>query len=238
MSPWWPSSARSRGRRRCQGAKIVAKAIKAHGGSNKLKKFKASVSKSKGKFYGFGEAIEYTQEMSIQLPDRSRIDIDATNFKFMQVLNGDKGWQKFNGDTMEMTKEKVAEGQENMHATQVAHLAVLTDKSYELSALGDVKVGDRMAVGVRIEHKGHRDVSLFFDKENGLLLKSETRGKDTMNEDKEFTSETVFSDYKKVEGVMVAHKIDIKRDGKQYVVSEVSEVKLSEKLDDSVFAKP
>ena len=218
--------------------KIVAKAIKAHGGADKLKKFKASVSKSKGKFYGLGEAIEYTQEMSIQLPDRSRIDIDATNFKFKQVLNGDKGWQKSNGDTMEMTKEKVAEGQENMHATLVAHLAVLTDKSYELSALGDLKVGDRMAVGVRVEHKGHRDVSLFFDKENGLLLKSELRGKDTMNEDKEFTSETVFSDYKKVEGVMVAHKIDIKRDGKQYVVSEVSEVKLSEKLDDSVFAKP
>jgi len=218
--------------------RVVAKAIKAHGGADKLKKFQASVSKSKGKFYGLGEAIEYTEEMSIQLPDRSRIDIDATNFKFVQVFKGDKGWQKIGDNTIDMTKEQVAERQEEMRAAVVSHLAALTDKAYELSALGDMKVGDRMAVGVRVQHKDHRDVSLFFDKENGLLLKSETRGKDTMNEGKEFASETFFSAYKKVEGVMVAHKIDIKRDGKQFVEAEMSEVKLSEKLDDSVFTKP
>jgi hypothetical protein len=218
--------------------KVIAKAIKAHGGADKLKKFKASTSKAKGKFYGLGDALEYTEEMYIQLPDRTRIDIDATNFKFIQVFDRDKGWQKIGDNTMEMNKDQVAERKQEMRAAVITHLASLTDKAYDLSAIGDAKVGDRMAYGVRVAQTGQRDVNLFFDRQNGLLIKSETRGKDTMNEGKEFTSETFYSNYKAIDGVMVAHKIEIKRDGKQFVEAEMTEVKLSEKLDDSTFAKP
>jgi hypothetical protein len=39
--------------------------------------------------------------------------------------------------------------------------------------LGDVKVGDKPALGIGVSHKNHKDVSLFFDKETGLPAKSE-----------------------------------------------------------------
>ena len=94
------------------------------------------------------------------------------------------------------------------------------------------------AVGVRVEHKGRRDVSLFFDKKTGLLLKTETRGKGPMAGDSEFTAETLYDDYRKVDGFPVAHKVTVKRDGKLFFVSENSDVKLAEKLDDSTFEKP
>lgn len=222
--------------------KIVAKAIEAHGGADNLKKFKASVTNSKGKFYGFGDGLEYTGETSLQLPDRictkveSKIGDDA--FKFTQIVKGDKGWTKLNDKTDEMSKEALAEAREQMNAARIAHLSVLTEKEYKLSSLGDSKVGDRAAVGIRVEHAGYRDVSLFFDKENNLLLKSETRGKDLMRGGDEYTAETLYGDYKKSNGVMSARKITIKRDGKLFVEAENKEVKFSEKLDDSVFDKP
>jgi hypothetical protein len=59
-----------------------------------------------------------------------------------------------------------------------------------------------------------------------------------MNGGKEYMAETFYSDYKKVDGLLIAHKLLIKRDGNKYVDAEVTEVKVSEKLDDSVFAKP
>jgi hypothetical protein len=217
---------------------VLDKAIKAHGGADNLKKFQAEVVKSKGTFYGMGEGIEYTETMSIQHPDRMRIDIEADNFKFTQVFNKDKGWRKINDSTEDLPKEEVAEIGEQMYAGTVSSLVVLQDKSYKLSPLVENKVGDRAAIGMRVEHKGHRPISLYFDKDNGLLLKTETTGKDARNDNKEFTSEELLSDYKKVGELMVAHKVRINRDGKKYVEAEVTECKLSEKLDDSVFAKP
>lgn len=221
---------------------VVDRAIKAHGGLDKLTKLKASASKEKGKFHGLGDAVDFTGESAVQLPDRIRNEV-KTQFggqqvSFIQILNGDKGWVKFGEMTTEMNKEALAEAKEQMNAGNISHLAVLTNKDYKLAPLGEVKVGDHTAIGIRVERKGYRDVSLFFDKENYLLLKMETRGKDFMQGGAEFTSTNLYGDYKKVEGIMVPYKITIQRDGKAFVEAEVTEVKVSEKLDDSVFGKP
>ncbi len=232
----------ARGQDDAQLREIIAKAIKAQGGAENLTKLKASVSKTKGKFYGMGEGIDYTGETSSQLPDRIRTevegDVGGQKFKFAQVVDGDKGWTKFGDNTEEMSKEMLAEAKEQMNVAQIDHLVALTGKDYKLSTLGESKVGDRTAVGVRVERKGYRDVSLYLDKENSQILKIETRGKDLMQGGKEYTSETFYSDYKKVEGLMVPHTILIKRDGNKYVEAEITEVKVAEKLDDGVFAKP
>ncbi len=221
---------------------VIARAMKHDGGIEKLTKFKAFVVKSKGKFHGMGEAIDYTGEESLQLPDRLRIEVHGKfgdqEFAFLQVVNGNKGWTKIGNQNEEMDKDKLAEAKEQMNAANIAHLACLSDKDYKLSTLGEVKVGDRPAIGIRVERKGYRDVSLFFDKEKGMLVKMETRVKDPMQGGQEYTSTTLYDDYKKVEGMMVAHKVTIEHDGKPFVESEVTEVKISEKLDDSVFEKP
>lgn len=221
---------------------VIAKAIKAHGGADNLKKFQATVTKSKGKFYGLGDAIDYTSEASIQLPNRIRSEVSGNvsgqEFKFLQLVNGDKGWVKRGENTDDMNKEQLAEAKEQLNVATIAHLVALGDKEYKLSSLGDSKVGGRDAVGVRVEREGFRPVSLFFDKGNGLLVKTETRGKDLMRGGEEYTGVNVYSDFKKVGGLMIPHKIKITRDGKDYVDSETTEVKLSEKLDDAVFAKP
>jgi hypothetical protein len=225
---------------------VIAKAIKAHGGADTIKKLKASVVKTKGKYYGMGAGIDFTSETSIQMPDRARLQVEfeanGVSISFVQVLDGDKGWRSFNGKdgklTGDLNKEMITEGQEQQYAQSVERLVPLTEKSYKLSSLGESKVGDRPAIGVRVEREGHRPVNLFFDKEKSLLLKSETHGKDPMNGDKEFTTEKIYDDYKEVDGLMTAQKITIKHDGKDFADSEVTDVKLSEKLDDSVFAKP
>ncbi|MHB1421998.1 MAG: hypothetical protein ACYC3I_02140 [Gemmataceae bacterium] len=221
---------------------VVAKAIKAHGGLDNLKKFKANVSKEKGKFYGQGEGVDFTSEASMQLPDRYRIEVKVQSggqdFTFIQVIAGDKGWFKIGDTTQALDKNMLAEAKEQMNLANITQLVYLNDKDYKLSPLGEAKVGERPANGVRVERKGFRDVNLFFDKEKGLLLKSETRGKDPMQGGAEFTSTTLYSDYKKVDEIMVAHKVKIERDGKPYVDGEVIEVKNLEMLDDSVFEKP
>ena len=212
---------------------IVSRAIKAHGGDN-LEKSKSTTSRSKGKLLD----LDYTSDNSVQLPDRSRTVAESKFGKFVQVLNGDKGWIKLGDLSRECAKEELDEMREQFNAMQISRLAVLNDREYKLSPLGEEKVDDRPVIGVRVEHKGFRDISLYFDKESYLLLKMETRIKDPLRGGEEIAAETLYNDYKDVDGVMTAHKVTIKYDGKVYIESEVTEVKYSEKLDDMLFEKP
>ena len=226
---------------------VVEKAVKARGGSDNLAKYKADVLKIKGAVHVSGLDIDFTGEISFQQPDKSRTVIEGTvmgtNFKSTRVVNGDKGWiDDLLGaarQQRDMSKEELAEERESQNANSIARLAVLADKAYTLSTVGESKVGDKEAVGILVKRKGYRDVSLFFDKKTHLLLKSETRVKDPQGgSDTEFTQEAFYDDYKKVGDLQVAHKQTVKRDGKAFLESEATEFKPEEKLDDGLFAKP
>jgi hypothetical protein len=157
------------------------------------------------------------------------------------VVNGDKVWMKFAGQEASAVddKDEIAEAKEAAHAGWVATLLpLLKEKDFTFSALGEVKVEDKPAVGVRVAHKGHRDVNLFFDKDKGLLVKTETVVKDLMGGGQEVTQDSILSDFKEVGGAKRAMKIVINRAGKKYVEADITEMEPKEKLDDSVFAKP
>ena len=212
---------------------LVARAIKAHGGDN-LAKCKGYITKTKGKLLD----LEYTTETSLQAPDRSRTVAESKLGKLVQVLNGDKGWVKFGDLSRECVKEELDEMREQLNANLISHLVVLLDREYKLSPLGEEKIDDRPAIGLHVEHRGFRDLNLYFDKENYLLLKVETRIKDPLRGGEEVAAETLYSDYRDVDGIMTARKVTIKYDGKTYIESEITEAKYAEKLDDKVFEKP
>jgi hypothetical protein len=220
---------------------LVDKAVKAHGGEATLAKFPAITVAMKGTFHGMGMAIPFTGDIVTQGADQLKVDIQieagGQKFRVINVMNGDKGWTKFNDDVKEMSKDEVAEARHQAYAGWVATLAPLKDKAFTLATVGEVKVDDRSAVGVKVSRKDHRDVDLYFDKESGLLVKMETRVKDE-GSGQEVTEESVMSDYKEVQGTKQAMKFTIKRDGKLYLEGEMTDVQLAEKLDASVFAKP
>src|SRR5262249_43300801 len=151
--------------------------------------------------------------------------------------DGTKGWVKANDQLMELNDKLLDEMKEAVYLNQLGRLVFLKDKSVELSPLGEVKVNDRPAVGVRIVSKGHRDLNLYFDKETGLMAKMERQAFDTMTQQM-VQEERIMQEYQVVDGMKVAKKVRVNRDGKKFMEAEVLEVKFSDKLDDSEFAKP
>lgn len=220
---------------------LVEKAIKAHGGLDNLEKFPASTTKFKGTFHGMGEAIPMTGEISTQGKDKARLDVEVSaggqKFRIVNVIAGDKGWTKFGDDTKELSKDELTEAREQTYVGWISTLAPLKDKQFTLSTIGELKVENRPALGVKVVSKGRRDVDLYFDKETGLLVKSETRVK-LDGSDQEVTEESFPSEYKEVQGTKQASKFSVKRDGKLYMEGEVTDMQLSDKLDASIFDKP
>jgi hypothetical protein len=120
---------------------------------------------------------------------------------------------------------------------QITRMAMLKDKKAEFSPLGEAKVNDKPAVGVKVSAKGHKDVNLFFDKETGLLAKVERRTLDAMSGE-DVAEERIITEYQDIDGLKVAKKIIINREGKKFMEVELVEHKPQEKLDASEFGKP
>jgi hypothetical protein len=221
---------------------IIAKAIKAHGGEEFLTKMRAAKLKSKGKINipGAGE-LEFTQETAYMLPDKYRDGIDFSimgmNISVRTYVNGDKVLLEVNDKEIDMADKVKAALKDVGHVQEVARLVPLKDKAFEVNLIGDDKVEGKNVVGIRVSKKGQKDVSMFFDKETGLLAKLEYRGAEP-GTDNEVNEERIVKEYEKnADGIPQAKRIIIKHDGKQFLEAEVLEVKYFEKLDESEFKK-
>jgi hypothetical protein len=218
---------------------VIDKAVQAHGGREKLAKLEGSGIQMKGKgTIQLAEGLAMTMEMQGQ-KDKFKLamqfDFNGMNISQTQVFDGQNFWITVNGQNIDVDAQTLAEVKEQVYAEGVARLTFLKEQT--LSALGEVKVNDRPAVGIRVMSKGHRDVSLFFDKEKGLLVKIETRVVDYLTK-QEVTEEKVLEDYKEIDGWMRPTKVTVNRDGKKLVDMEITELKIVDRIDDSVFAKP
>ncbi len=221
---------------------IVEKAIEANGGKEKLEKYHAVTFSGKGVFYGLGQPIPYTAKWKLQLPDQvsfdMKMDLDGQKVHFVQVVNGSKGWQKIQDQaTQEMSKAELEEKSMQLYADSLTQLLPLLKPEIKLSLIGDIKVGEKDAVGIKASQKGQRDVSLYFDKENYHLLKTEYDVRDPMAGAIQ-TQTNYYTDYKKFNGIPQPTKIRIERDGKKFVETEISNLQILEKLPDSEFERP
>jgi hypothetical protein len=222
---------------------IIDKAIAAYGGEANLAKYPAQTLTGTGKFYGLGEAIDFNLEFaSHDKSFRFGMDMKVMNFdlKMTIIVSGAKGWEKVNDDVKDIGADELAEYKEHMHSEAVVGLLPLKkDRAYQLSPIGEVQVGDQPAVGVRVAKKGHRDVSLFFDKARGHLVKSEFQIKDIKGcGDMEMIQTNLYYDYKEFQGTRCPTRVVTERDGKIFIDTLLTEVQLLEQLDQSTFERP
>lgn len=221
---------------------ILTRAIKTHGGEEFLTKHQAARSTNKGKINipGLGEA-EFTQEIQYMLPDKLKdsleLSIAGQKVTVATLMNGDKISIDAAGKPVEITDAIKTAMKDATQMMKVARLVPLVkDKEYELSLFGEAKVEDKPAVGVRVAEKGQKDITLFFDKATGLLVKVERRTVEGATGN-EVNEERIVREYAKdKDGIPIPKKLLIKHDGKTFIEAE-GEITYLEKIDDSEFRK-
>src|SRR5262249_42771214 len=137
---------------------ILEKAIKAHGGGEKINKVNCLQTKTKGKLELFG-GIDLKQEMSLKFTGKVREvtdkEIGGQKVQVISVFDGNKAAITANGQAVDVNDKIMEEFKEIGYSLRIARLAnVLTDKSLQLALLGESKVEDRPALGIKISSKG------------------------------------------------------------------------------------
>ena len=131
----------------------------------------------------------------------------------------------------------LAELKEAAHLRLVCRCTVLRDRAYQLTPLGEFPVDDRPAIGIKVSTRGHRDVQLYFDKEYGLLVKTERVTLDVQT-GRPVREEAYYRDWKAIDGLVTPTQVVAYRDGKRYMEAEAYDIRYLERIDDAAFAKP
>jgi hypothetical protein len=215
---------------------LIERAIKAHGGEDGLAKFQTSRRAGTGTMVLSGKELPFTEETVVQLPERARIAVDVDRkVQIITVVNGDKGWNSAGGAVMELSKERVEEIREESYVLWLATLVPLKKSSFKLTPLTEVKVNGKPVVGVQASAKDHGDVNLFFDKENGLLVKIERKAREAgVPVEKEY----FYSEHKEFAGVKLPTKLVLLINGKKVIESSSLTYKVLDKVSEGTFAKP
>jgi hypothetical protein len=225
--------------------RLVERVLKAHGGEDTLSGIKAFTLKLRdAKPVGAAGTTEYF----VQLPNQFRMENGSERdaAKDIHIILGaaaGRNWKKqADGKIMEV-RYLGLEAPPEYWLDYVKFLGPrkvlrLKDRDHRLKLVDEIKVGDRPAVGIELTKTAPQfkiSLQMYFDKESGLLLQEQDLFRN---------SETTFSDYKRIDGVIVpslmreAHDVDVGRIAKVSNKQELVEFKLESKVDTNLFEQP
>src|SRR4051812_13203437 len=134
---------------------VIERAVKAHGGRERLSRGRADKGKLKGVLIVGGKEGAFTAETAVQQPDRFKnvMRLAAGNDKHtvVHILNRDKASITIDGQPQKLQPAALAELRETLGLDRAVRLVpLLTDRSFALVPLGESKAGSRTVVGVKV----------------------------------------------------------------------------------------
>jgi hypothetical protein len=220
---------------------ILDKAVKALGGEQKLSKATAIAWKANGTFT-FGEnGSEFTGQVTARGVDHARMVFDGkfgdNQFKAVTVLSGNKGWRKFNDDSMSLDQTGLANEKRNLYLLVTPlTLLPLKGKGFEIEMAGEEKVGGDAAIVLNVKGPDGKDFRLSFDKKTSLPVKVLAKAVGPMGD--EFILARVYSEYQEFDGIKRPTKLVSTRDGEKFVDEKITDFKVLDKVDPETFTEP
>jgi len=165
------------------------------------------------------------------------VAVQGQTIDLLIILNGEKLWFLANGQLQESPPPQLTEMLTEMNRTWATSLTpLLASDEFQLATAKEKVVNGKPAAGVAVRNGKRPVVTLYFDKETGLLVKREATVKDLGTDEKEVLEEAVVSDYKEAGGRKYHTRVVVTRDGKPFYRSEVSMPREVEKP--QLFDKP
>ena len=220
-----------------RGREIVAAAITAHGGKDKIRRVKDSSLDGRVVFNAQGRDVEGRIRQIRKEPFRMRESINVFVFSSESVMDGNRGW------LFESQKGKVEVADSLQLATMrsnfLSDVPHLLKQAVEEGARpiywGQEQVGDRSTdvVEVRLQ-SDEKQIWLLFDHETHLLAASDVRG----GIPPQVLARRVYSDYRDVKGLRLPYVERRIVQNTPVMRIEASQIGINIGIDESAFEAP
>lgn len=211
---------------------ILEKQIEARGGRKVLEKIKdVTIS-------GSMEMIQFGMSASITIyqkePDKIRADIEVMGMMITQAYDGKTAWMvnPQTGATEEMTEQQA----EDFKRQALGFTASLNPERFGItwSYKGKEKIEDKDYLVLEQTFSDGFKATHYVDPDTYLTYKTKATTLSQMT-GVEVESESIFKDYKKVDGVLIAYSQTTFQDGEEFSTMTFTEVSFNTGLEDSFF---
>jgi outer membrane lipoprotein-sorting protein len=215
---------------------IIAKAIQAQGGLDKLAAIKSV--KITGKMILGGGQIEAPLTTYAKRPKSTRTELAVQGQQIIEAFDGTTKWA-VNPLTGSKDPQKSNEEETRMAADDAdvveGPLVHYKEKGNTVELLGKEDVEGSMAYKLKVTLKSGRVQTIFLDDKTFLTVKMITKIKQM---GQEFEAEILPGNYKPVDGVMMAHSTDMKINGQVGMQMQFDKIEVNVPIDDAMFAMP
>ncbi|MBK9118282.1 MAG: outer membrane lipoprotein-sorting protein [Phycisphaerales bacterium] len=210
---------------------IIDKWIEAQGGRAALEKIKTRVTKAKFEVVGMGMTGQITTQEA--QPHKQRVELDMAGMgKVLQGSDGELFWE------VSMMGPRIVEGAERDFQKRLSgmHAELRWKDLYEKAEYaGEEDVEGQAAHKVVMTPKNGPAVTQYFDKDNYLLRKVELTAPTAMGD---LPMTMRFEDYRRVNGLMIAHKVTQTLQNVQSMTLTLESVEHNVDLPADTFALP
>ena len=213
---------------------MLEKMVNAMGGRKALEAVKDTTAS------GSMELIQMGMEGSVTVytkrPNMLRMDIEVMGMTITQAYDGTIAWgvNPQTGSVEEMPEEQTAQFTREALGDEVflhpeKHGVVFTYKGAE-------KIEDVEHHVLVMSYPDGFESTLYLDGKTFLIYKTQAVAPNTMT-GADSDVETVFADYKELQGTMISYSFTQYMDGEEFMIFTMEEIKYNENLEDSLFKK-
>jgi len=212
---------------------VIKAHLKARGGDalNTLKTINVQ-----GKLSQMGFNTSY--KMFLEFPDKLRYELNLMGKNIFTIMNGNKGWYISDTTAQEIPEMNLKDMKEEMkYQFNIfkSQLANYKEDNLKTELLGKVKDSSlkKDVYKIHMILKDSTDITDFIDADSYLEIKTITKRKIPGREPAEH--ETYYKDYKKVNGLTIPHKIEIKMKGNVVSGFTFEKVTINEPINPQMF---
>jgi zinc protease len=175
--------------------------------------------------------VDIPTTTSIRYPGGFRVDAQLPTGKLTQVFNAGQYWVADDRGAREAPPQFAMEIRSHVQRDMIPLLLGLVDGKIVATRAADEIEGDRKLPVLFVEGAGMRPVSLVIDPDTLVVLRQRYDMESA-------TMEERYSDYRLVDGVRVAFKAEVRRNGTPLMERSVSTIEFNPALDPELFTKP
>jgi len=179
--------------------------------------------------------MEIPMEMKIKKPEMFIVNMEIQGQKMIQAFDGQKGWMiipMMSPDPQELSGAQLSQVKEQVDMEGELYNYEKKGSSADLS--GKVNVDGNDCFRIKLTTKDGNSKDYFIDANTYLINKVKAK---VSAQGQSVDIEQIMSDYKTIEGITMAMKIESKSPmGTGLIIME--DIKFNEKFDDAIFKQP
>lgn len=218
-----------------KGKEILKASIGALGGLEKLKKIRDITIIQETTIITPQGEISITNTEIFVYPNKARTELKMPFGEIIMVLDGDKGWMKSPQGVQDLPESQIVDMKKSLARDTLNLLRSLEKEGITIQALESEEIEGKKVDIVFITDAQGNTTKLAISPETNLIIRKSYQGKTMMGPGK---LDEYYSDFQDVSGIKIPFHSIVNSDGKKFMETKVTEVKINSDVPESLFEKP